>query len=90
MGLRAAFPNYPIGFSDHSAGVEIATASIAFGACMIEKHFTLDKSKIGMDNQMALEPSEMAQLVKHCRNVNMALGGEKEYFLMKKLIKEKL
>ena len=77
LGLRAAFPNYPIGFSDHSAGVEIATASIAFGACMIEKHFTLDKTKIGMDNQMALEPPEMAKLVKNCRNVKIALGGEK-------------
>ena len=59
IGLRDAFPNYPIGYSDHSGGTEIASASVAFGACMVEKHFTLDKKKIGMDNQMALEPDEM-------------------------------
>jgi len=77
IGLREEFPKYPIGFSDHSVGTEMAAAAVALGACLIEKHFTLDKSKIGMDNQMAAEPGEMAQLVQSCRNVQVALGDTK-------------
>tara|TARA_Y100000768_G_scaffold388461_1_gene384496 strand:- start:1243 stop:2274 length:1032 start_codon:yes stop_codon:yes gene_type:complete len=73
-GLMEKFPDYPIGFSDHSIGIEIPIASIALGACMIEKHFTLDKSKIGMDNQMAAEPDDMKVLIDGCMNVNAALG----------------
>ena len=73
-GLRKEFPDYPIGFSDHSTGTEMASAAIALGACMIEKHFTLDRTKIGMDNQMATEPEEMALLVRNCYNVQIALG----------------
>lgn len=76
VGLREEFKNYPIGFSDHSLGIEMASAAVALGAALIEKHFTLDKSKIGMDNQMALEPNEMAQLVQNCHNVHLALGNE--------------
>lgn len=75
LGLRQEFPNYPIGYSDHSLGIEIAAASVALGAALIEKHFTLDKAKIGMDNQMAMEPEEMAQLVRACQNVQLGLGG---------------
>jgi sialic acid synthase SpsE len=74
LGLREEFPNYPIGFSDHSIGAEMATAAVALGACMVEKHFTLDKTKIGMDNQMASEPDEMQLLVRNCHNVQIALG----------------
>lgn len=75
LGLRKEFPEYPIGFSDHSTGIEMSIAAVALGACLIEKHFTLDKSKIGMDNQMAIEPNEMSQLVKLCENVQSALGS---------------
>lgn len=75
-GLREEFPRYPIGFSDHSMGAEMAAAAIALGACMIEKHFTLDRSKIGMDNQVASEPGEMALLVQGCHNVHSALGDQ--------------
>ena len=74
LGLREEFPNYPIGFSDHTIGAEMATAAVALGACMVEKHFTLDKTKIGMDNQMASEPDEMQLLVQNCHNVQIALG----------------
>jgi len=76
LGLRDEFPDYPIGFSDHSLGIEIAPAAVALGAAMIEKHLTLDKSKIGMDNQMAIEPDEMKSLVENCHNVSQALGGK--------------
>lgn len=76
LGLREAFPDYPIGFSDHSHGVEMAVAATALGAALIEKHLTLDSKKIGMDNQMATEPEEMAQMVRCCVNTNMALGNK--------------
>lgn len=74
-GLQEKFPQYPIGFSDHSLGIELACGAVALGACLIEKHLTLDKTKIGMDNQMAIEPEEMAYLVKGCSNVSMAMGS---------------
>ena len=73
--LRNEFPDYPIGFSDHSIGTELASAAIALGACLIEKHLTLDKTKIGMDNQMATEPNEMKRLVESCHNVHKAMGS---------------
>lgn len=75
LGLRSEFPNLPIGYSDHSEGIEIACASVALGACLIEKHFTLDKSRIGMDNQMATEPDEMRSMVAACHRVHASLGG---------------
>lgn len=74
-GLREAFPAHAIGYSDHSLGSEIPAAAIALGACLVEKHFTLDSSKIGMDNQMATEPEEMARMIAACRTVHAALGG---------------
>jgi|TARA_B100001964_G_scaffold66467_1_gene75612 N-acetylneuraminate synthase len=80
-GLRKEFPDYPIGFSDHSIGTGMASAALALGACMIEKHFTLDRTKIGMDNQMAIEPEEMALLVRNCHNVQIALGDTKRIVL---------
>ncbi|MCS5503262.1 N-acetylneuraminate synthase family protein [Lysinibacillus sp. A4] len=74
LGLREEFPQYTIGFSDHSLGIEMAVASVALGACLIEKHFTLNSKKIGMDNQMATEPAEFTQLIKLCNNVFEGLG----------------
>lgn len=81
LGLRKEFPNYPVGLSDHSIGSEMATAAVAIGAAMIEKHFTLDRTKIGMDNQMATEPGEMEQLVRNCQNVHIALGDTERVVL---------
>jgi len=81
LGLRKEFPNYPVGFSDHSIGTEMAAAAVALGAAMIEKHLTLDRAKIGMDNQMATEPAEMAQLVRNCQNVHIALGDTERIVL---------
>ena len=74
LGLREEFPAYPIGFSDHSHGVEMAVAATALGAALIEKHLTLDRTKIGMDNQMATEPEEMRLMVQGCHNTQSAMG----------------
>ena len=75
IGLREALGNVPVGYSDHSQGIEIPAASVAYGACLIEKHFTLDKSRIGMDNQMATEPDEMKRMIHACNRVYESLGG---------------
>ena len=88
-GLKKEFTKYPIGFSDHSTGVEVAVAATALGACMIEKHLTLDKSKMGMDNQVALEPEEMKQLVTSCSNVFLSLGNTERVVLKDELEQRK-
>lgn len=72
--LKKTFPNYDVGYSDHTIGSEVACAAVALGAAVIEKHFTLDNGKIGWDNQMATEPAEMKQLVIQCQNVYKSLG----------------
>ena len=74
LGLREIFPDYPIGFSDHTNGDEAAVAAVTLGAGLIEKHLTLDHSKVGMDNGMATEPDEFKTLVSKCRDIQVALG----------------
>ncbi|MBA2271765.1 MAG: N-acetylneuraminate synthase [Chthoniobacterales bacterium] len=70
--------NVPVGFSDHTEGIEIAAAAVALGACVIEKHFTLDCSLSGPDHQASLEPDELAAMIRRIRLVESALGnGEK-------------
>lgn len=68
----------PIGFSDHTLGIEADIAAAALGACVIEKHFTLDKTLEGPDHKASLEPDELAAMVRAVRNIEKALGsGEK-------------
>jgi len=74
VSLRNAFPAHPIGYSDHSLGFAAPIAAVALGACLIEKHFTLDRARIGMDNHMAIEPDEMRALVRGCREAQLSLG----------------
>jgi len=62
------------GLSDHSVGTEIAFAAVALGACVIEKHFTLNKDLPGPDHRASLEPHELAHLVKGIRHIEAALG----------------
>ena len=74
--LKTIF-NTTIGFSDHSIGNTLPISSIALGACVVEKHFTLDSKKIGMDNQMATEPDDMQKLTSECLIAFNSLGTEK-------------
>ena len=71
--LRQAF-RLPIGYSDHTPGIEIAVAAVALGAEVIEKHFTLDSSMPGPDHAASLEPDELKQMVTAIRHVEAALG----------------
>lgn len=62
------------GYSDHTAGIEIAVAASALGARIIEKHFTLDRSLPGPDHKASLEPVDFSKMVRAIRNVEQALG----------------
>jgi N-acetylneuraminate synthase len=64
----------PVGFSDHTEGIEIALAAVALGACAIEKHFTLDRSFPGPDHRASLEPDQLATMVRGIRQVEVAVG----------------
>jgi N,N'-diacetyllegionaminate synthase len=64
----------PVGFSDHTLGIEVALAAVALGACMIEKHLTLDSSAPGPDHAASLEPGAFAALVSSIRSIESALG----------------
>ena len=63
-----------VGYSDHTQGIEVATAAVAMGATMIEKHFTLDRKLPGPDHQASLEPPELKTMVVAIRNIELALG----------------
>lgn len=64
----------PVGYSDHTQGIEVPLAAVALGACVIEKHFTLDRSMEGPDHKASLEPSELKEMVEGIRKVELALG----------------
>jgi N,N'-diacetyllegionaminate synthase len=67
--------NVPIGYSDHTLGIEIPIAAVALGATVIEKHFTLDRKLPGPDHAASLEPHELIEMVKAIRNVEIAISG---------------
>jgi N-acetylneuraminate synthase len=65
----------PIGYSDHTLGIEVPIAAVALGATVIEKHFTLDKTLPGPDHKASLEPEELKAMVSAIRNIEKAIGG---------------
>jgi len=73
LTLKKAF-KFPVGYSDHTLGIEIPIAAVALGARIIEKHFTLDKNLPGPDHKASLEPQELKQMVRAIRNVEKSLG----------------
>lgn len=76
--MREKF-NLPVGYSDHTKGIEIPVMAVSMGATIIEKHFTLDKTMEGPDHKASLEPDELKSMVSAIRNVEKAFGnGAKE------------
>lgn len=75
--MRASF-GFPMGFSDHTPGIAAAVAAVALGACVVEKHLTLDRGMPGPDHRASLEPDELNEMVRGIRVAESALGdGEK-------------
>jgi sialic acid synthase SpsE len=78
-----------IGYSDHTLGTVVPIAAIALGACVIEKHFTIDRKLPGPDHKASLEPDELKNMIKQIREAEKALGShdkkptEKEKNMMK-------
>lgn len=72
--MRECF-GLPVGYSDHTKGIEIAVAAVALGACVIEKHFTIDRNMEGPDHAASLEPNELKQMVDYIRNVESSIGN---------------
>jgi N,N'-diacetyllegionaminate synthase len=74
LTLRAAF-HVAVGYSDHTMGIHIATAAVALGASVIEKHFTLGRDMEGPDHKASIEPAELKALVSAIRDVENAMGS---------------
>ena len=72
--LRDKF-SVPVGYSDHTKGIEVSLAAVAIGACVIEKHFTLSKKMKGPDHKASIEPDEFSKLVKKIKMIEIALGN---------------
>ena len=78
LTLKNAF-NIPLGYSEHTEGIEVSIAAVAMGATVIEKHFTLDRNMEGPDHLASTEPEEFKKMVDSIRNIEIALGnGEKK------------
>lgn len=71
--IRDAF-GVTVGYSDHTAGIEVPIAAVALGATVIEKHLTLDRNLPGPDHKASIEPDEFAAMVRAIRNIEQAMG----------------
>lgn len=76
--LKSAFPNAVVGFSDHSIGPEMALASVALGACILERHYTDTRYRIGPDIINSMDPAELRFLIDRSREVHTALHNPKQ------------
>jgi N,N'-diacetyllegionaminate synthase len=75
--MRKAY-SLPVGYSDHTRGIEVSIAAVALGATVIEKHFTMDRTLPGPDHKASLEPHELKAMCEAIRNIEISLGtGEK-------------
>lgn len=73
LTMKEAF-KLPVGYSDHTIGIEIPIAAVALGAKVIEKHFTLDRNMKGPDHRASIEPDELKIMVRSIRNIELAMG----------------
>lgn len=75
VDLKRHFPDYEIGFSDHSIGSVAAIMAVSYGISFLEKHFTLDKNFVGPDHKASTTPEELKELVKNVRKAEIMLGS---------------
>ena len=75
--LRDAFPNAVVGFSDHSIGPEMALASVALGACILERHYTDTRYRVGPDIINSMDPSELRHIIDRSAEIHTALHNPK-------------
>ena len=73
--LRNKYPNIPIGYSGHEVGLVPTAIAVAFGACMVERHLTMDRAMWGSDQAASVEPAGFERLVKYIRTTEAALGN---------------
>ena len=76
--LKAAFPKAVVGFSDHSIGPEMALASVALGACILERHYTDTRYRIGPDIINSMDPAELRFLIDRSREIWIAANNPKQ------------
>ncbi|BDM62929.1 hypothetical protein NFHSH190041_03810 [Shewanella sp. NFH-SH190041] len=79
--LKSMYPDYQIGFSDHSLGITASLGAVVLGAKVIEKHFTTDKALDGPDHWFSMDPADMKSLVNEIRNMEIALGTSRKSVL---------
>jgi N-acetylneuraminate synthase len=72
--LRNEFPEVPIGYSGHEVGLVTSVVAVALGACLVERHLTLDRAMWGSDQAASVEPGGFERLVKYIRVTEVALG----------------
>jgi sialic acid synthase SpsE len=87
--LKKAF-GYPVGYSDHTLGINMTIAARALGATILEKHFTLNKNDFGPDHLASIEPNELTKLVKGLREVELGLGTTRRVFYEKEIGQRKV
>ena len=75
MATIAKTTGMPAGYSDHTLGIAVSAAAVALGACVIEKHFTLDNTLEGPDHAASLEPRQLAEMVQQIREIEVSLGS---------------
>ena len=71
----------PVGYSSHERGIHIASSAVALGACIIEKHFTLDRNQEGNDHKVSLLPNELEEMITSIREVELAVGSSANRYL---------
>ena len=76
--LKTAFPNAVVGFSDHSIGPEMALASVALGACILERHYTDTRYRKGPDISCSMDPAELRFLIDRSREIWIAANNDKK------------
>lgn len=75
--LKNRYPDAIIGFSDHSIGSEMAMASVALGSCILERHFTDSRYRIGPDISCSMDPCELMRLIRYSKEIHTALQNKK-------------